>query len=480
MAVQNQGLVFVRWVSPPGFELRKGVAVGTEKSQTSPENLVGVERAWGHYTQMQDIMKDGARVIVRAEGSTIWDSNGKEMIDGLAGMFAVNVGHGRKEIRDAVYAQMEQISYFTMFYGYSNLPVIKLSNKLKQITPEGIEYFFFSVSGSEAVENAVKMAKQYHYNRGQKNRYKVISRMKDYHGVTHGALSVNGITAFRTPFEPLLPGFHHVPPPYCYRCDFGETYPGCNMTCAKMIDTYAQFLSPDTVAAVVGEPMITGGGTIVPPKEYWPMVREICDKYGILLIDDEVICGFGRTGKWFGIENFGIKPDIMTAAKGIVSAYLPFAATMATEAVYKEFLGTSEKQFFTGNTFGGHPVSAAASLANIEIMEREDLPGKAAEMGSYLLDGFKQMEKYPIVGEVRGLGMIFGIEMVQDRKTKAPFPASADPSVKLANMAYEEGLFCRGARGVWQFAPPLVLTRAEADKVLDIVNRGIAKISKEL
>jgi putrescine---pyruvate transaminase len=242
----------------------------------------------------------------------------------------------------------------------------------------------------------------------------------------------------------------------------------------------AKFLVPETVAAVLAESLISGAGVIIPPKEYWPIVRGICDKYGILLIDDEVICGFGRTGKWFGIQNFGVVPDIMSTAKGIVSGYIPLAATMTTKKIYETFLGGEEKEFNTGNTFGGHPVAAAASLANIEIMQREDLPARAAETGAYMLQGLKQMEKYPIVGDVRGIGLLAGLEIVQDKKTKTKFPASNDVAGKIADAAYELGLFCRGVFGVVELSPPLVLTRAEADRIVDIIDRSIAKVVKEL
>jgi adenosylmethionine-8-amino-7-oxononanoate aminotransferase len=445
-----------------------------------PEELrEKAEAAWLHFSPMDDVRSGQVKCMVRAEGNYYYDINGKELIDGLAGLFVVAIGHGRKELRDAAYAQMEQLEYFSMFCSGTNLPVINLGQKLKTVTPEGIDHFFFVASGSEAVETCLKLARQYFYNKGEKNRNKFISRIGEYHGVTLGALSINGVTSMRTPFEPLLPGYRFVPNAYCYRCDYNQSYPGCDMQCARQVETTIKFLGPETVAAVVGEPATSGGGIFVPPKEYWPMVREICDRYGVLIIDDEVINGFGRTGNWFGCQTYGYKPDLMSTAKGIISGYLPLACAMTTSEIYDAFLGGPEKEFQTGNTFGGHPVASAVALKNVEILERENLPQKAAEVGAYLLDGLKaELGDNPIVGDIRGVGLLQGIEYVRDKKTKER--DERDVPALIAEACYQNGLYCRGLFGVLQLAPCLTLTKPEADRVVDIIARSTAQVQKTL
>jgi len=431
---------------------------------------------WGHFTQMKG---QEPRVIVKAYGSTIVDAAGKEYIDGLAGLFLVNVGHGRKEIHEAIARQLEELEYYSLFMGFSNPPAIKLAQKLAEITPPGLNHSFFVNGGSEAVDTAFKIARQFHLREG-KRRYKVISRRRAYHGVTMGALSANGVTPIRTPFEPLVPGFSHVSPPYCYRCEFGLSYPACDLQCAKAVEQEIVAQGPDTIAAFIAEPVIGSAGCIPPPPEYFPLVRQICDRHGVLLILDEVICGFGRTGKLFASEHWNVVPDLMTVAKGLGSGYVPIGATIAKNEVYEQFLGDDSATFSHGITFGGHPVACAAALANVEIILREKLAERAAEMGRYLMDGLKQLEKHPIVGEIRGLGMLIGIELVADRQTKRQFPPSARVGQQISAVAWEMGLMVRNNWDIMQLSPPLVLTKEEADRVVDILDRSFAQVQAKL
>jgi adenosylmethionine-8-amino-7-oxononanoate aminotransferase len=295
-----------------------------------------------------------------------------------------------------------------------------------------------------------------------------------------GSLSANGVTPIRTPFEPLVPGFSHVSPPYCYRCEFGLSYPACDLQCAKAVEQEIVAQGPDTVAAFIAEPVIGSAGCIPPPPEYFPLVRQICDRHGVLLILDEVICGFGRTGKLFASEHWNVVPDLMTVAKGLGSGYVPIGATIAKNEVYEQFLGDDSATFSHGITFGGHPVACAAALANVEIILREKLAERAAEMGRYLMDGLKQLEKHPIVGEIRGLGMLIGIELVADRQTKRQFPPSARVGQQISAVAWEMGLMVRNNWDIMQLSPPLVLTKEEADRVVDILDRSFAQVQAKL
>ena len=441
----------------------------------------GLDHLWVHNQNHLDLSKPGGMIVI-AEGNGIrlTDINGKSYIDAMSGLWVVNAGHGRKEIADAAYEQMSRLPYVNTF-AYASQPAIDLADKLAEVTPEGIERFFFVNSGSEAVETAIKMAKAYHYVRGDKKRTKIIARRGSYHGTTLGALSANGSFATnRHVYEPLLPDFRHMQNINCFRCPYEKTYPECNVYCARAYDQLIDFEKPETIAAIIAEPISTANGTFVPHKEYWQTLRQICDKHGILLIADEVINGFGRTGKWFGIEHYGITPDIMTTAKGLSSGYAPIACTMTTLGVAEAFATDKKNTFSHGITFGTHPVSCAVALANVKILERENLPDNSARVGEYLGQQLKEMQsRHRIVGDVRGIGLMYQIELVKNRESKEMFVEADDMNTKIGARLIERGVLCRAGANI-NIAPPLVTNREDVDEIVDILDATIADAEKDL
>lgn len=455
-----------------------------------PKSLKELDQAhrmslWTPYIQMETVREQGPLIFERAEGVYLYDSSGKKYLDAHASLWLVNIGYGRQEVIDAVHEQMKKMAYFSMFLGYSNAPAIELGERLRGLTgPEGMGKVFYSDSGSEAVETALKMVRQYWKNLGKAGKYKIIGRRNGYHGVTLGALSASGMTANRRMFEPLLPGFRHIPEPNCYRNDFGEhlTEEQVSEAAANALRTAIEFEGPDTVAAFIAEPVMGAVGVIVPPESYLRKCREICTEYNVLFIADEVITGFGRTGTWFGSRTYGIQPDIMCFAKGLTSGYIPMGATMCTDEVYQAFLGNpgDGKEFRHGNTYSGHAAAAAAALANLKIVEEEDLPGNAKIVGDYLLNRLRELEKYPIVGDVRGIGLVARIELVQDKSTKKPFDKPGAIGGKLQKRLEELGVIFRNVVDVLTISPPLVLTKEEADVIVDGFDQAIGEVVEKL
>jgi adenosylmethionine-8-amino-7-oxononanoate aminotransferase len=345
-----------------------------------------------------------------------------------------------------------------------------LGHKLAGLFPNGLSRIFFCSGGSEATESAMKIAKQYQVLRGESRRYKVIGRRGSYHGATYGSMSVSGNFRRLTHryFDPLMPGALHVPGHYCYRCDYKMTYPECELRCAQAIE--------ETVAAFIGEPVPAGPGALVPPPEYWPMVRKICDRYGVLLIADEVFVGFGRTGKMFSFEHWNLIPDIVTVAKAMSSGYAPIGAAIAKLKIAEAFVGPDEKALRHVFSFGGHPASCAAALKNIEILEREKLVENSRQMGDRLRDGLDSLHNHPIVGEIRSLGLLAGIELVIDRKSKASI--SDEDAHLLTQYFKDEGVLTR-VNTVLCLAPPLCITAEQVDWLVEVIDRVLRKFEKE-
>jgi adenosylmethionine-8-amino-7-oxononanoate aminotransferase len=419
-------------------------------------------------------------VLERGDGVYLWDVDGKRYIDGLSGLWVTAVGHGRSELGDVAREQMANLAYASTF-DFATPPAIALAEKIASIAPKGMERVYFTNSGSESVEIALKMARQYHYNRGDKNRYKIISRIGSYHGQTFGALSVNGASyARRTPFEPLLPGTMQVPGINCYRCPYEKTYPECDVFCARTIEDRILFEAPETVAAIIAEPISIANSNQVPYPEYWRILRDICDRHGILLIADEVINGYGRTGKWFGIEHYDVVPDLITTAKGISSGYVPIGAVIAKESVADAFGGGTDEAFMSGLTFASHPVSTAVAGANLDIIEREGLVENSARMGGHLDTRFEALQaKHRVIAEVRGIGLLWGIEIVKDRETKEQFAPADEIGARLTGKLRERGLLTRAGNMIF-VAPPLVINREEADTVVDIIDEALTEFEGEL
>lgn len=435
-----------------------------ETSLPTKEELLEKDRqyVWHHMSPHNP----NPMIAVSGKGSWITDIDGNRYLDGMSGLWCVNVGYGREEIAEAAAEQMKAIAYFPMTQ--SSVPAIKLAEKLNEWLGGGYR-IFYSNSGSDANEAAFKIARQYHHQNGEPSRYKFISRHRAYHGNSIGALSATGQAHRKVKYEPLSTGFQHVAPPYCYRCPFGKKYGECQLECAKTYEDVMNWEGAETVAGIILEPVITGGGVIVPPPEYLTAVRNICDKYGVLMIVDEVICGFGRSGKHFGHQNFGVKPDIVTMAKGITSAYSPLSATAVRNELYDVFMQPgSDNHFRHVNTFGGNPASCAVALKNLEIIEREGLIERAAILGTELRNKVNVLLQHRHVGDIRSFGFIVGIEMVEDKESK--IPASADKVQTIIAECKKRGLIIGkngdtvpGFNNILTLSPPFVTTEEDLD-----------------
>ncbi len=412
---------------------------------------------WLHFSRMGPY-EHGAEIpiITRGEGCYVWDDHGNRYLDALSALFCVNIGHGRADIAQAGADQAAELGFFTT-WSYAHPRAIELAAKIASLAPGDLNRVFFTSGGGESVETALKVARQYHKLTGHPNKTKVIAREVAYHGTTMGALSATGVTGLRQPFEPFAPGGCHVPNTNTYRLapGYGEE------NLAEAIAHRIEFEGPDTVAAVILEPVQNAGGCFTPPEGYFQRVREICDEHDVLMISDEVICSWGRLGEWFGAQRFGYQPDIITTAKGITSAYAPMGAMIASDRVMEPFLeGTNS--FIHGFTFGGHPMAAAVSLANIQAMEDEEVLENVRENEGALRAMLESLRDIPIVGDVRGAGYFHAIELVKDQETRETFNSAESETLLrgfLSGELFRNGLICRADdRGdpVVQFSPPLI------------------------
>ncbi|MDQ1424762.1 MAG: hypothetical protein QOD72_2260, partial [Acidimicrobiaceae bacterium] len=415
---------------------------------------------WMHFTRLGAFADADIPVIERGEGCYVYDSHGRRFLDGLSGLFVVQVGHGRASLAEAAAAQSSRLAYFPV-WGFGHRPAIELAARLAALAPGDLDRVFFTVSGSEAVDAAWKLARQYFKAVGEPGRYKVISRNLTYHGTSFGALAVTGLPAIKSPFEPMMAGSVKVQNTNHYRCLDCSALPACTLRCADDIEQRILMEGADTVAAVVLEPLQNTGGAIPPPPGYFTQVRSICDRYGVLLVSDEVICAFGRLGYWFGSERYGYQPDIITFAKGVTSGYAPLGGMIVSERLMAPFLDGGST-FLHGHTFGGHPVSCAVALANLDVFESEDVLGNVrthSDLFAAVLDGLRDI---PIVGDIRGDGYFRCIELVRDQATRATFDAAeCDWLLRdvLSPRLFELGLICRAddrAEPVIVLAPPLV------------------------
>jgi len=411
---------------------------------------------WMHFTRMGAYADAEVPIIARGEGAYVFDEHGKRYLDGLSALFCVNAGHGRTELGDAAAAQVRELDFY-ISWSYAHPRAIELATRLASLAPGDLNRVFFTSGGSEAVESAVKLARAYHLQTGNPRKTKFITREVAYHGTTLGALSATGIPQLRTPFEPLVPGGIHVPNTNSYRWPEERD----QLWAADAIEEKILFENPDTVAAVILEPLQNAGGSIPPQEGYFQRVREICDRHNVLLVSDEVICAFGRLGHYFGCERYGYQPDIVTMAKALTSAYVPMGGMIVSDQVYEPFAGGKE-MFVHGFTFGGHPVAAAVAMANLDVFEREDLCGHVREHEAEFTEMLEGLKDIPIVGHVRGDGYFHSIELVKDRETKETFTDEESEDLLrgyLSGELYRRGLICRADdRGdpVIQLAPPLI------------------------
>ena len=428
---------------------------------------------WGHFARHGEGITPP--IITKGEGVTIWDDKGKSYIDGLSGLFVVQVGHGRKELAEAAAKQAETLSFFPL-WSYATPPAIELSARLANYAPGDLNRVFFTTGGGEAVETAWKLAKNYFKVTGKPGKYKVVSRAIAYHGTPQGALAITGLPAFKAPFEPLTPGGFRVPNTNFYRAPapYNTDNKAFGEYCADRIAEAIEFEGPDTVAAVFLEPVQNAGGCFPPPPGYFERVREICDEYDVLLVSDEVICAFGRLGHYFGSARFGYQPDIITCAKGMTSGYSPIGAMIASDRIMEPFL-KGDAMFAHGYTFGGHPVSAAVALANLDIFEREKLNEHVLANTDSFRRTLEKLTDLPIVGEVRGDGYFFGIEMVKDKATRETFDDDESERLLrgfLSKALFDAGLYCRADdRGdpVIQLSPPLICDQSHFDEMEQIL-----------
>jgi adenosylmethionine-8-amino-7-oxononanoate aminotransferase len=419
-------------------------------------------------------------VIVRGEGCYVYDEHGKRHLDGLSALYCVNIGHGRAELGDAAAAQAKELAFYTN-WSYAHPPAIELATRIADLAPGELNRVFFTSGGSEAVESAWKLAKAYHTAKGEPRRHKLVSRVLAYHGTSMGALTATGLTALRTPFEPLTPGGVHVANTNSYRWSEDRD----PLWAADSIEEAIEFEGAETVAAVILEPVQNGGGCFVPQDGYFQRVREICDRHGVLLISDEVICSWGRIGHWFGCERFGYQPDMITTAKGISSAYAPLGAVIAADFIAEPFL-KGKAIFNHGFTFGGHPVACATALANIDIIEREDLCGHVLENEGALRAMLESLRDLPIVGDVRGAGYFQAIELVKDKDTKETFDHDESEQLLrgfLSGELYGRGLICRtDDRGdpIVQFSPPLIAGPEQFEEIEAILRPVLSEASERM
>ncbi len=427
-------------------------------AEHTPAELVELahKHLWIYFSQLR---KDGElAVIERGEGSYVFDNRGKRYIDGLAGLFLTNVGHGRTELAEAAYEQMSNLHFFPL-WSHAHPKAIELAAKLAELAPGDLNRVFFTTGGGEAVEAAWKLAKQYFRAIGQPERNKVIARDLAYHGTTLGALAITGLEIIRGPYEPLPPGAFHARNTAAYRAP--ERGAALAEACANDIERIILEQRPETVAAVFLEPVQSAGGCFPPPPGYFQRVREICDRHGVLLVSDEVICAFGRLGHMFACERYGYQPDIITCAKGLTSGYVPLGATIVSDRLTEPFF-EQDQIFLHGMTYGGHPVGCAVGLANIAILERENLPGRVLEYEDAFRKELETLLDLPIVGDVRGAGYFYGIELVKDKATQGRFSAQESNHLLrdfLSPRLFELGLICRAedkGEPVVQLSPPLV------------------------
>ncbi|WP_299881200.1 aminotransferase class III-fold pyridoxal phosphate-dependent enzyme [uncultured Sulfitobacter sp.] len=429
---------------------------------------------WHPMTSHDDSQATPPKIIVSSEGVRIKDIDGHDVVDAVGGLWNVNLGYSCQPVKDAIAAQLQTLPYYSTFRGTSNDAVIELSYELAEFfAPDGMSRAFFTSGGSDSVETSLRLARQYHKLRGEPGRVKFLSLKKGYHGTHMGCASVNGNANFRTAYEPLMPGCFHIPAPYTYRNPFNETDPEkLAQLCAAALEDEIAFQGANTIAAMIMEPILGAGGVIVPHPSFAPMVEEICNRHGILLITDEVITAYGRTGAWSGARLWGIKPDMMATAKAITNGFFPFGAVMLGDKMIEAFENNPAAKIGHGYTYSGHPVGAAAALACLAETKRLNVTENAAARGTQIYEGCKAlMEKYEIIGDVRGgYGLMTALEFVSDRATKKPIDAAIANTIQ--EVAYQSGAMIRVSGPNMIISPSLVLTEADAQVILSALDAG--------
>ena len=426
------------------------------------------------FTDHGDLATRGARVITRAEGIYVWDSEGKKILDGMSGLWCVNAGYGRKELADAAYQQMMALPFYNSFFQTTNVPAVQLAAKLASLAPtvgdRSFKHVFFSSSGSESNDTNVRMARRYWDLMGQPQRKIIISRHNAYHGSTMAGASLGGMSGMHAQGDLPIPNITHIDQPYHFENALpGESRDDFGVRAARWLELKILELGPENVAAFIAEPVQGAGGVIIPPETYWPEIQRIVDQYGILLIADEVICAFGRLGHWFAYEKFGIKPDLVTFAKAVTSGYIPLGGVMVGNRV-AQVLIEQGGEFNHGYTYSGHPVACAVALANLELMERENLPGRVRDdIGPYLAAQFETLKAHPLVGEAETCGFVAGLVLVKDKASNTPFDGDLAVGMKCRAHCFKNGLIMRAVGDRMIIAPPLTMTHAQIDEMMALI-----------
>jgi putrescine aminotransferase len=432
------------------------------------------------FTDHKSLAARGTRVITRAEGVYLHDSEGHRILDGMSGLWCVALGYGRRELAEAAYRQMQELPYYNSFFQCANPPAIELADRLARLSPPQFQHAFFTGSGSESNDTLVRMVRRYWELRGQPQRQVIISRWNGYHGSTMAGASLGGMKAMHSQGGLPIPGIVHIGQPYWFECG-GELDPDeFGLKAARELEQKILEIGPDKVAAFIGEPVQGAGGVIIPPRTYWPEVQRIIDRYGILFASDEVICGFGRTGDWFGCEHYGTRPDFMTLAKAITSGYQPLGALMVADRVAEVLVGEGG-EFFHGFTYSGHPVAAAVANANLEIMERERIVERVrTEIAPYWAARWRELGDHPLVGEARTLGLFGALELVPRKPSRAFFPERGTVGTRCRDLSVRNGLVMRAVWDTMIAAPPLVITPAEIDELVAKAVQTLDQLHHEL
>jgi len=425
------------------------------------------------FTNQGALNQLGTRIVSKADGVYLWDSNGHKMLDGMAGLWCVAVGYGRKELAETAYQQMLELPYYNSFFQCTTPPAIELANKLAEVAPAHINNVFFTGSGSESNDTVLRLVRHYWAVQGQPQKSVIISRRNAYHGSTVAGASLGGMAYMHKQGGLPIPGIEHIEQPYWFEEGGALSPEEFGLQRAQLLEEKILEIGVDKVAAFIGEPLQGAGGVIIPPSTYWPEIQRICDKYSILLIADEVICGFGRTGNWFGSETFGIKPDFMPIAKGLSSGYLPIGGVLFSDRV-AEVLKHQGGDINHGYTYSGHPAAAAVALRNLEIIQREKLVEKvAAETGPYLQQRWSELSEHPIVGETRGVGLVCALELVKDKKSRTRFSTDGRTGSLCRDICTNNGLIMRATGDVMLISPPLTISKAEIDELIDKAKRSL-------
>jgi putrescine aminotransferase len=432
------------------------------------------------FTDSKALHRKGSRIITRADGVYLWDSEDRKILDGMAGLWCVNVGYGREELARVAYEQMQELPYYNNFFQTTHPPAVDLAELLSQVTPAHLNHVFFTNSGSEANDTVVRLVRRYWDIKGKSSRTVIISRENAYHGSTMAGASLGGMKPMHKQGGLPIPDIEHITQPYWYALGGNLTPEAFGLQAAQALEERIEALGPERVAAFIGEPIQGAGGVVVPPESYWPEIARICRKYDILLIADEVICGFGRTGKWFGSDYYGLEPDLMTIAKGLSSGYLPIGGVMVGDAVADTLINKGG-EFQHGFTYSGHPACCAVAAANIRILRDERIIERAeADTAPYLQARIRELESHPLVGEVRGVGMLGALQLVKDKSTRRLFDPPGNVGGLCKDHCTSNDLIMRAVGDSMILAPPLIITRAEIDELMEKATRALDLTARDL